>query len=81
MQLVVEPTGRVRAISTEELDLAALGRPKITRTSHVEPVPDGRWSADQRPVGGPVLGPFDRRSQALEAEQDWLEANWLVSPT
>jgi hypothetical protein len=78
MHLVVEATGRVRAIYTEALDLAALGRLQITRASHVEPGPDGRWSADLRPVGGPVLGPFDRRGQALEAELAWLEAHWLV---
>ena len=79
MHLVVEPTGRVRAIYSEALALAALGRPVIHRASHIEPGPDGRWSADLRPVGGPVLGPFDRRSQALDAEFAWLEANWLVA--
>jgi hypothetical protein len=78
MHLIVEPTGRVRALYTDDLDLAALGRPEITRASHVEPSPDGRWSADLQPVGGPVLGPFDRRSRALEAEQTWLEAHWLL---
>jgi hypothetical protein len=30
-------------------------------------------------VGGPVLGPFDRRSDALEAERDWLERHWLFN--
>jgi hypothetical protein len=79
MQLVVEPTGRIRAIYTEEVDLATLGRPEITRASHVEPCLGGRWSADLRPAGGTVLGPFDRRSEALEAGLAWLEANWLVS--
>jgi hypothetical protein len=79
MHLIVEPTGRVRAIYTEELDLAALGQPVITRASHVEPGADGRWSADLRPVDGPVLGPFDRRSEALGAELAWLEAHWLVA--
>jgi hypothetical protein len=78
MHLVVGPTGRVRALYTEDLDLAALGRPVITRASHFEPAPDGRWSADLRPVCGPVLGPFERRGQALDAERAWLEANWLV---
>ena len=78
MHLVVGPTGRVRAIYTEELDLAEFGSLVITRASHVEPGPDGRWSADLRPVGGPVLGPFDRRSEALGAELAWLEAHWLV---
>jgi hypothetical protein len=81
MHLIVEPTGRVRSIYTETLDLAALGHPVITRASQVEPGPDGCWSADLRPVGGPVLGPFDRRSQALEAELAWLEAHWLVAHT
>ena len=38
MHLVVEPTGRVRAIYAEEVDLATLGAPVITRASHVEPV-------------------------------------------
>jgi hypothetical protein len=78
MHLVVDPTGQVRALYTDDLDLAALGRPVIRRAGNVEPGPDGRWSADLRPVGGPVLGTFDRRSQALEAEHDWLEAHWLV---
>jgi hypothetical protein len=81
MHLVVESTGQVRALYTDDLDLATLGRPVIRRASHVEPGPDGRWSADLRPVGGPVLGPFDRRSQALEAEQDWLETHWLCPRT
>jgi hypothetical protein len=63
MRLVVAPTGRVRAIYSEDIDLATLGRPVIARASHVEPGPDGRWRADLSPVSGPVLGPFARRSE------------------
>ena len=79
MQLVIEPDGSLRAIYGEQIDLHALGRPTITRASHVEPDPHGRWFADLSPVAGPTLGPFERRSQALAAEISWLEANWLTS--
>jgi hypothetical protein len=78
MTLLVRPDGTVRAIYDESLDLAVLGRPTITRASHVEPDQDGRWVADLTPIGGPVLGPYDRRSAALEAERQWLEDHWLT---
>jgi hypothetical protein len=45
----------------------------------VEPDDHGRWLADLTPVQGPCLGPFQRRSDALQAEAEWLAANWLVS--
>ncbi len=77
MDLLVLPDGTVRAIYAEEIDLGLLGSPSITRASHVEPDEQGCWSADLSPVKGPVLGPFDHRSDALQAEQSWLEANWL----
>ncbi len=77
-QLVVTPTGQIRCLYSEVIDLAALGIPDITRASHVEPGPDGRWRADLRPLLGPVLGPFPRRSEALEAEQRWIEGHWLL---
>jgi hypothetical protein len=80
MKLLVKPDGTVRAIYSEAIDLAVFGRPTIARASHVEPGQDGRWRADLTPVGGPVLGPFDRRSEALEAEVAWLEAHWLTPP-
>ena len=78
MKLLVKPDGTVRAIYQEAIDLGVLGRPTIARASHVEPGQDGRWRADLTPVGGPVLGPFDRRSEALEAETAWLERHWLL---
>ena len=78
MQILVTPEGTVRCIYGEEIDLAALGSPAIMRASHVEPVGDGRWIADLGPVDGPTLGPFDRRSEALEAESHWLDAHWLI---
>ena len=78
MQLVIDPRGSVRCVYSEELDLHALGQTSIRRASHVEPTNDGQWTADLSPVGGPNLGPFPVRSQALEAEHDWLQNHWLT---
>jgi hypothetical protein len=80
MQLVVDPHGTIRALYGEEIDLATLGPLLIARASHVEPDARGQWWADLSPVGGPALGPFGRRSEALDAERDWLEAHWWVVP-
>lgn len=77
MQLVVLPNGAVRCVYGEELDLGTLGRVTIRRGSHVEPNASGQWTADLSPVGGPVLGPFARRTEALDAERQWLEVHWL----
>ena len=78
MQLVVAPDGLVRAIYGEEIALETLGQPTIVRASAVEPDGEGRWHADLRPLSGPVLGPFGRRSEALAAEVAWLEEHWLL---
>jgi hypothetical protein len=79
MDLVVLPDGTVRAIYAEVIDLTNLGSALISRASHVEPDSQGRWMADLSPVSGPVLGPFKLRSEALTAELDWLEVNWLMT--
>jgi hypothetical protein len=72
MELVVDAGGDSRCIYDEVIDLRAIGSLKITRASHVEPDEDGNWLADMGPVGGPVLGPFGTRSEALAAERAWL---------
>ncbi len=77
MQLVIQPGGVVRCVYGEAIDLAQLGRMTVERASHVEPDAYGQWRADLGPVGGPVLGPFPRRSAALAAEVAWLRRHWL----
>jgi hypothetical protein len=81
MDLVIDPAGHVRAVYAEDIALDALGPLYITRASRVEPTQDGRWTADLSPVGGPVLGPFPRRSAALAAEAAWLGRHWLAPPS
>ena len=79
MDLLINANGDVRCIYGEEVDLHEFGVVKITRGSHVEPTADGFWTADLSPVGGPMLGPFDNRTEALDAERDWLLSHWLVT--
>lgn len=73
--MIVGPSGQVRCVYDEAIDLAQLGELSIRRASRVEPDDQGRWWADLAPVNGPVLGPFARRSSALDAERLWLESN------
>ena len=77
MQLVIDPSGGVQCVYSEELPLAEFGRLTIARGSQVEPDTAGLWTADLSPVGGPLLGPFATRSEALSGERAWLELNWL----
>jgi hypothetical protein len=70
--LVVGAGSDVRCIYDEALDLRELGKLQITRASHVKPDAEGYWWADMGPVGGPVLGPYGSRSEALVAERGWL---------
>ncbi len=78
MQLIIQSDGGIHCVYGEDIDLSQIGRLSIKRGSHVEPDPEGNWFADLAPVNGPVLGPFPNRSQALQAEQEWLLAHWLM---
>ena len=77
LDLVIDAQGTVRGLYGEAIDLAVLGPLEIRRGSHVEPTPEGCWTADMSPCSGPVLGPFRTRSEALVAERDWLLRHWL----
>ena len=75
MDLYIKTSGQIQCVYDEAIDLSVLGRLAITRASHVEPNADGQWIADLSPVGGPCLGPFRHRSEALNAERLWLEVS------
>ena len=78
MRLIITPGGSVRCVYSETIRLTRIGRLMVSRGSHVEPDEQGRWFADLSPVDGPRLGPFPYRSDALNAEAEWLDANWLT---
>ena len=78
MNLLIAPTGGIRCVYGEAVNLHELGRLSIQRGSHVEPSADGKWTADLSPVNGPLLGPFSLRADALAAEHTWLLEHWLA---
>jgi hypothetical protein len=76
MNLYIRPDGSAQCIYDEKLPLQEIGAIDIKRASHVEPDPryPGTWFADLSPVGGPKVTGFASRTDALEYETAWLEA-------
>jgi hypothetical protein len=77
--IVISVSGDARMVFDDRFDASGVGKVTIKRVSHVEPTTDGRWSADLSPVNGPILGPFEKRKDALDAEVTWLHENWLTA--
>jgi hypothetical protein len=76
--ITIEPDGTIKHVYDDELAdmFADDGKTTTRRASHVEPVEsadDGGWCADMAPSGGPILGPFTTRGEALQAEVTWLK--------
>jgi len=78
VKIKINPDGTAVMIYTEDIDVAEIGDVRsITRVSTVEPTSGNQWAADMRPIGGPVIGTFNKRSDALTAEVNWIEENIL----
>jgi hypothetical protein len=69
--------GEIRFIHDDELrPILVEGTAHVQRASHVEPSIEGTtWTADMRPVGGGILGPFNTKQEALDAEVNYLNTN------
>lgn len=70
--------GQMKSLYNEEFNLKEFGKTSIKRASHVEPTKEGKWTANLTPVNGPILGPFNKRSEALKTEVDWINKNILT---
>ena len=68
----IDKMGTIECLYTESLDLPEIGKLSIRRASYIEPDGNGEWIADLSPVHGPIIGPFSKRSDALQAEIKWL---------
>ena len=78
-EIVVGSGGTAQCIYNEAFDFACLGDVQIRRASYVEPDETAGGSRTCRRCGG-RLGPFDKRSTALEAELAWLRLHALPEP-
>jgi|SRR5581483_1464998 len=84
IRIVISPDGRlVRAIYNDNLRelFNKLGLAQTHRASHVEPDENNNWIADCSPIGGPKLGPFERREDALTAEVTYINTKGLFQMT
>lgn len=80
VDILVAPDGTTRFIYDDALaPLLENGKAVIRRASHVEPL-GIRWMADMRPSGGPRLGLYDTKGEALRAEHTWLTARGIPFP-
>jgi hypothetical protein len=74
LKLKVDKSGKVHAVYSDAhaglIDKAA--HVEITRASAVEPDPRGGWTATMK--DGTKLGPYRLRSEALEAEVQYLDS-------
>lgn len=73
--IIIHDDGTVRCLYDDQVAelLRKLGHLHIQRASHIEPSANGWWLADLSPVGGPTLGPFSTRRNAIAAEVRWLK--------
>lgn len=79
--LSIAPDGELRFLFDDALTpFLDLGEASIRRASCVEPL-ETHWNADLSPVGGPLLGPFALRAEALAAEAAWLLDHSIPTPT
>lgn len=68
-------TGIVGSLKEEmPIDLDTLGTYTIKRQGVLSEV-DGKHWASMHLASGPILGPFDSRSEAIAGEIEWLQAN------
>ena len=77
LELSISPDGAIRFVYDDAARfLLDQGEATVRRASDVEPQ-GTEWVADLARVGGPRIGPFKRRADALKAETNWIEENWL----
>jgi hypothetical protein len=77
--IMVGPDGIMHFVHDDQLvELIEAGEAHVVRASNVEPM-GVQWIADLSPIGGPALGPFRFRHDALRAEHTWIEENYLAS--
>jgi len=74
---LLEAVGEVKIRRASHVDVPGDLRPAAIAALEAAGVPivHNQWYVDLAPSGGPVLGPFPVRDDALAAELKWLEDN------
>lgn len=80
MRIKINTDGTINLLYTEDICVEELGKvDSIKRLFHVEPNQDNQWTATVNMDTSKcvTLGPFNKRSKALDAEVAWIEENIL----
>jgi hypothetical protein len=81
IEILIAPDGRVFILFDESLAdvaaaiCAAFGSSTMKRAGSVEATKDGRWYADLRRCGGPVLSSCTTHREAVAMKEAWLSAH------
>lgn len=74
--IAINPEGVATFVWSDELaKLKTEGNCKIERVSNVEPNDQSEWMADMMLISGPILGPFETRQEAIDAELRYIWDN------
>jgi len=83
--ITVKPDGTIQFIHDDRLrGLLQQGVASLRRVSHVEPGDPTKgqnpleWYTEMLAGGGRVLGPFETRQGALDAEVEWVNTHVLT---
>lgn len=81
LSINISRDGTVYCLAEPELEgLLQSGNSTIQRASFLTQREDGQWMGHLLPIGGPLLGPYPTREGAVNAEREWITANWLPAP-
>lgn len=74
MKVLITPSGKIRAVYSDQIELRDLGPCEIRRAASVEPTSNGMWEI-LSPEGKFLFGNYWKREDALRMETEIVESD------